>query len=111
MLDEQLVAEGFVEAVTHTLVSEAVAAPFVPAGSALLRTIDDRDGGDTMPGPPFCPAFGCDDTIRATAAPPSGSSNTARSSMSTTAPTSTPTASASLWMSKRRTKDFARFAA
>lgn len=57
MLDEQLVAEGFVEAVTHTLVSEAVAAPFVPAGSALLRTIDDRDGGDTMLRPSILPSL------------------------------------------------------
>ena len=57
MLDEQLVAEGFVEAVTHTLVSEAVAAPFVAAGSALLRTSDDRDGGDTMLRPSILPSL------------------------------------------------------
>ena len=112
MLDEQLVAEGFVEAVTHTLVSEAVARTSCPrdphcCGRSMIATV-----ATPCSGPPFCPAsFGCDDTIRATAPPPSGSSNTARSSMSTTAPTSNPTASASSWMSKRRTKDFARFAA
>ena len=57
MLDEQLVAEGFVEAVTHTLVSEAVAAPFIPDGSQLLRTVDDRDGGDTMLRPSILPSL------------------------------------------------------
>ncbi|MCH2148212.1 MAG: phenylalanine--tRNA ligase subunit beta, partial [Phycisphaerales bacterium] len=57
MLDEQLVAEGFVESVTHTLITEVLAGPFVMPGHQLLRTIDDRDGGDTLLRPSILPSL------------------------------------------------------
>jgi phenylalanyl-tRNA synthetase beta chain len=57
MLDDQLVAEGFVEAVTHTLVTESLAAPFVLPECQLLRTVDDRDSGDTLLRPSILPSL------------------------------------------------------
>ena len=41
-----LVGMGFVETITHSLVSERAATPFLPAGSSLLRVDDERAGGE-----------------------------------------------------------------
>ena len=41
-----LVGMGFVETITHSLVSERAATPFLPAGTSLLRVDDERAGGE-----------------------------------------------------------------
>ncbi len=43
-----LVGAGMVETVTHTLVSERAAAPFLAAGRTLLRVEDERAGGEPI---------------------------------------------------------------
>ena len=56
-LDAHLVAEGFMETVTHSLINEAAAAPFLPEGATLLGTIDEREGGDTILRPSLLPSL------------------------------------------------------
>jgi len=52
-----LVGLGFVECVTHTLVSEIAAAPFVPANIATLSVDDERAGGEPTLRPSLAPSL------------------------------------------------------
>lgn len=52
-----LVGMGYVESVTHTLVSERHAAPFCPANQTLLRVEDERAGGAPMLRPSVLPSL------------------------------------------------------
>ncbi len=56
-LDAHLVAEGFMETVTHSLINETAATPFLPGGTSLLGTIDEREGGDTILRPSLLPSL------------------------------------------------------
>ncbi|MFO0829876.1 MAG: phenylalanine--tRNA ligase subunit beta [Phycisphaerales bacterium] len=52
-----LVGLGFVECVTHTLVSDANAAPFAPAGCSTLSVDDERAGGEPTLRPSLAPSL------------------------------------------------------
>ena len=52
-----LVGLGFVESITHTLVSERHAAPFFRAGAAPLRVGDERAGGTPVLRPSVIPSL------------------------------------------------------
>lgn len=52
-----LVGLGFVECVTHSLVSDAAAAPFVPAGAATLSVDDERAGAEPTLRPSLLPSL------------------------------------------------------
>ena len=52
-----LVGLGFVESITHTLVSERHAAPFFRAGRAALRVGDERAGGTPVLRPSVIPSL------------------------------------------------------
>jgi len=52
-----LVGAGWVETVTHSLVSERAAAPFLAASSALLRIDDERAGGEPILRPSLLPSL------------------------------------------------------
>ncbi len=52
-----LVGLGFVESITHSLVSERHAAPFVHAGQAALRIDDERAGGTPILRPSVIPSL------------------------------------------------------
>ncbi len=54
---ELLVGMGFVESITHTLVTERHAAPFVRPGLAPLRIDDDRAGGAPILRPSVIPSL------------------------------------------------------
>ncbi len=52
-----LVAMDFVETITHSLVSDRHAEPFLPAGTTLLRVDDDRAGGEPALRPSVVPSL------------------------------------------------------
>lgn len=54
---QALVGAGLVESVTHTLVSERAASPFLPSSQALLRVDDDRAGGEPILRPSVIPSL------------------------------------------------------
>jgi len=54
---QTLVGAGLVETVTHTLVSERAAAPFLPAAHAPLRVEDERAGGEPILRPSVLPSL------------------------------------------------------
>lgn len=56
-LCEALVSAGFAECVTHTLVSERVAEPFVPEGTGTLTLADDRTAGEPVLRPSVVPSL------------------------------------------------------
>jgi phenylalanyl-tRNA synthetase beta chain len=56
-LKGMLVGLGFVESITHTLVSERHAAPFFRAGAAPLRVGDERAGGTPVLRPSVIPSL------------------------------------------------------
>jgi phenylalanyl-tRNA synthetase beta chain len=56
-LREALVSAGFAECVTHTLVSERAAEPFVPAGAGTLTLADDRTAGEPVLRPSVVPSL------------------------------------------------------
>jgi phenylalanyl-tRNA synthetase beta chain len=54
---EALVASGFVECVTHTLVSERASGPFVANGTGTLTLADDRTAGEPVLRPSIVPSL------------------------------------------------------
>lgn len=54
---DTLAAAGFVESVTHTLVSERAAAPFVAPARSWLRTDDERSLGEPVLRPSLVPSL------------------------------------------------------
>ncbi|UCD75745.1 MAG: phenylalanine--tRNA ligase subunit beta [Phycisphaerales bacterium] len=53
----ELVGMGFVETVTHSLVGEEVAAPFLPEGAHFLRVDDERAGAEPVLQPSVIPTL------------------------------------------------------
>ncbi|MCP4838333.1 MAG: phenylalanine--tRNA ligase subunit beta [Planctomycetes bacterium] len=56
-MTKALVADGFVESVTHSLVSESDAAAFVPKGGSARRVIEARAAGEPMLRPSVIPSL------------------------------------------------------
>lgn len=54
---DTLTGLGFVETVTHSLVAEAAAAAFMPAGHAMLRVDDERAGAEPVLRPSVLPSL------------------------------------------------------
>ncbi|MFM7052702.1 MAG: phenylalanine--tRNA ligase subunit beta [Planctomycetota bacterium] len=54
---ELLAGMGFVETITHSLVSERAAEPFLPAGATLLRVEDEHAGGEPALRPSVVPSL------------------------------------------------------
>lgn len=54
---EMLVGAGMVETVTHSLVSERAAAPFIAPARSLLRVDDERAGGEPILRPSILPSL------------------------------------------------------
>ena len=57
VVKSMLVAMDFVETVTHSLVSDRHAQPFLPAGATLLRVEDERAGGEPALRPSVVPSL------------------------------------------------------
>ena len=56
-LRDALVAAGLAESVSHTLVSERAAQPFVPRGGGMLTLADDRTAGEPVLRPSLVPSL------------------------------------------------------
>ncbi len=52
-----LIGSGLVETVTHTLISERAAAPFIAAGRSCMRTDDERSLGEPILRPSLLPSL------------------------------------------------------
>ena len=56
-LRDALAGTGFAECVTHTLISERAAQPFVPRGAGTLTLADDRTAGEPVLRPSLVPSL------------------------------------------------------
>jgi phenylalanyl-tRNA synthetase beta chain len=56
-VNDALVGMGFIESMTHSLISEQAAAPLLPDGCGLLRVKDDRAGAEAVLRPSLVPSL------------------------------------------------------